>query len=229
MARAARLVLPAGVLATVAILLAVFYYPVGSVLVAAVVRGGRLTLGPLATVLGDPFYTGVLSGAVSDPARVPAGLGGWVRAGFPSVEFGLFGFTAYQAALSTVASVAVGLPGAYILARYEFAGRRTLRSLTIVPFVLPSIMVAVGFLAMFGQNGLLNDILAVFGLGPVGGVLFTLKAVVSLTADEDAIVGAEGGAEFEVGGGYGELDDDAHGGFSTDMLDAVGSRAFRAK
>lgn len=176
--RAERLALPVGVVATFAILLVVFYYPVGSVLVAAVVRGGRLTLGPLADVLGDPFYTGVLAGAVRDPFGVPAGLGGWVRSGLPSIGFGLFGFTAWQAALSTVASVAVGLPGAYLLARFEFTGRRTLRSLTIVPFVLPSIMVAVGFLAMFGQNGLLNDVLSIVGLGPVGGVLFTLKAVV---------------------------------------------------
>lgn len=95
----------------------------------------------------------------------------------PPVRLGLFGFTAYQALLSTVASVAVGLPGAYLLARFEFPGRRFVRSVTILPFVLPSIMVAVGFLAMFGASGVLNDLLAVAGLGPVR-LTFTLEIII---------------------------------------------------
>lgn len=172
-----RLALPAGFALTLAILIAIFYYPVGSVLAEAVVRGGRLTVAPLADVLADPFYTGVAHHLFDDPTSVPAGVLAWMRAGFPSVEFGLFGFTANQALLSTVASVVVGLPGAYLLARYEFRGRRALRSLTILPFVLPSIMVAVGFLAMFGQTGVLNDVLGALGLGEVN-LLFTLEAIV---------------------------------------------------
>ncbi|QGA82312.1 iron ABC transporter permease [Halomicrobium sp. LC1Hm] len=146
-ARVDRLALPVGVIATLATLLVVFYYPVGSVLVGAVRVGGQLSLEPLGAVLGDPFYAD------------------------------RFGFTAYQALLSTVASVLVGLPGAYLLARFEFPGRRFLRSVTILPFVLPSIMVAVGFLAMFGRTGLFNDLLAVVGLGPVE-LTFTLEIIV---------------------------------------------------
>ena len=174
---AERLVLPAAFVLTVAILAVVFYYPVLSVLREAVVRAGALTTAPLLDVLGDPFYTGAAHSLFTAPLSVPAGVGEWIRTGFPPVEFGLFGFTAYQALLSTLASVLIGLPGAYLLARFEFRGRGTLRSLTILPFVLPSIMVAVGFLAMFGQNGLLNDILGALGLGPVN-VLFTLEIIV---------------------------------------------------
>jgi thiamine transport system permease protein len=166
-----------GVALTVAVLVVVFYYPVGSVLIEAVVRGGRLTAAPLLDVLANSFYTGVAHHLFADPSGVPAGTIEWVRAGFPPVEFGLFGFTTYQALLSTLASVALGLPGAYLLARYEFRGRRLVRSLTILPFVLPSIMVAVGFLAMFGRNGTLNDLLGTVGLGPVDA-LFTLEIVV---------------------------------------------------
>ncbi|OYR85023.1 sulfate ABC transporter permease, partial [Halorubrum distributum] len=95
----------------------------------------------------------------------------------PDRRLGIVGFTAYQAVLSTIASVALGLPAAYLLARFEFPGRRTLRSLTIVPFVLPSIMVAVGFVATFGDNGTLNAALTAFGL-PRVDLLFTLEAVV---------------------------------------------------
>jgi thiamine transport system permease protein len=42
---------------------------------------------------------------------------------------------------------------------------------------MPSIMVAIGFVAFFGTNGPLNDLLASFGLGPVN-LLFTLEAIV---------------------------------------------------
>ncbi|WP_277542120.1 ABC transporter permease [Haloarcula laminariae] len=139
--------LPVGVAATLAALVAVFYYPVGSVLLSAVYDGAQFTLSPVRSVVGDPFY------------------------------HELFAFTAYQALLSTVASVVVGLPGAYLLARFEFPGRRFVRSVTILPFVLPSIMVAVGFLAMFGRTGLVNDVLGAAGLGPVE-LTFTLEIIV---------------------------------------------------
>ncbi|SIR53460.1 thiamine transport system permease protein [Haladaptatus litoreus] len=89
----------------------------------------------------------------------------------------IFRFTAWQAFLSTIASVAIGLPGAYVLSRYEFPGRRTIRSLTIIPFVMPSILVAIGFVAMFGQNGVLNDALGIVGLGPYS-LLYNLPAIV---------------------------------------------------
>jgi thiamine transport system permease protein len=64
-----------------------------------------------------------------------------------------------------------------VLARFDFRGRRTLRSVTILPFVLPSIMVAIGFVAMFGRQGTLNAVLALVGLGRVE-LLFTLEAIV---------------------------------------------------
>jgi len=172
-----RYALPLGVGLTVATLAAVFYWPVGTVLAEAVVEDGAATFGPLLAVLRDPFYFGAGHHLFADPLGVPGGVLEWLAAGAPVVEFGLFGFTAYQAGLSTVASVALGLPGAYLLARYEFPGRRTVRSLTIVPFVLPGIMVAVGFLAMFGTTGVLNDVLGALGLGSVE-LVFTLEIIV---------------------------------------------------
>ena len=175
-ARVSRL-LSVGIAAMLTTLVVVFYYPVGSVLSSAISAGGRLTLDPLVTVLGDPFYTGAAHSLVTAPASLPGRFVAWVDAGMPAVDFGLFGFTAYQALLSTLVSVAVGLPGAYLLARFEFPGREFLRSITILPFVMPSILVAVGFLAMFGQTGVVNDLLATVGLGPVN-VVFTLEIVI---------------------------------------------------
>ncbi|WP_255198171.1 ABC transporter permease [Halorarius litoreus] len=174
--RAERLALPVAGLVTAALLVVMLYYPVATVLVEAIRPEGRVTLDPLLAVLSDPFYVGALAGAVQDPAGIPTGLAAWARS--PSVPaFGLFGFTAWQAFLSTLASLALGLPGAYLLARFEFPGRRTVESLTAVPFVLPSIMVAVGFVAAFGANGALNDLLRLVGL-PTFDLLFTLEIIV---------------------------------------------------
>ena len=170
--RLERRALAAASAATVALLLGVFYYPVGTVLVESVVVDGAVTLAVFAEVVRDPFYTGEFARlfAGEGPLAVARALLGSER------RLGIVGFTAYQAALSTLASVALGVPGAYLLARFEFPGRRTLRSLTIVPFVLPSIMVAVGFVAAFGRNGTLNAALATVGLGPVE-LMFTLEAI----------------------------------------------------
>lgn len=167
-----RLLTALAVLTSV-VLVVVFYYPVGTVLIEAVVVDGAATLSVFAALLRDPFYFGELArlfAGESPLAVANAYLG-------PDRRLGIVGFTAYQAALSTVASVAIGLPAAYLLARFEFPGRRTLRSLTIVPFVLPSIMVAVGFVATFGTNGTLNAVLSALGL-PRVDLMFTLQAVV---------------------------------------------------
>ncbi len=150
-----------------------FYYPVATVFVEAVLVEGQATLRIFRAILTDPFYFGEL-------ARLFAGdspLAVAESALSSDRRLGIVGFTAYQAALSTVVSVVVGVPLAYLLARYEFPGRQTVRSLTILPFVLPSIMVAVGFFATFGANGTLNATLAVVGLGPLD-LLPSLEAIV---------------------------------------------------
>jgi thiamine transport system permease protein len=175
--RAEAAALPLAGLTTAALLVVVLYYPVGTVLAAAVTADGGLTLAPVLEVLSDPFYVGAAGGLFADPASVPGNLLEWARAGFPPVSFGLFGFTAWQAFLSTLLSLGLGLPGAYALARFEFPGRRTLESLTAVPFVLPSIMVAVGFVAAFGRQGILNETLRSLGL-PTLELVFTLEIIV---------------------------------------------------
>ena len=65
---------------------------------------------------------------------------------------GIAWFTLWQALLSTLLTVAIGLPIAYVFAKYRFPGRSLLRSLTLVPFVLPTIVVGVAFLAVLGPG-----------------------------------------------------------------------------
>lgn len=172
-----RLSLPVGVAVTALVLVVVFYYPVGTVLVEAVRGDGALPGAPIWEVLTSPFYVGAARGLLVDPLGVPEDLVVWARSGFPLVDFGLIGFTVYQAVLSTIASLALGLPGAYLLSQFSFPGRETVRALTMVPFVLPSIMVAIGFVAMFGETGTLNAILAGLGL-PTISLMYTLELII---------------------------------------------------
>ena len=68
-------------------------------------------------------------------------------------------FTFYQAALSTLLTLLLGLPSAYLFARYDFRGKSMLRALTAVPFMLPTVVVAASFNALLGQRGLVNNIM----------------------------------------------------------------------
>lgn len=74
-------------------------------------------------------------------------------------------FTFWQAALSTLLTFLLALPGAYIYARYEFTGKRLLRAISSVPFVLPTMVTAAAFRALLGANGLLNNwLMEIFSL-----------------------------------------------------------------
>ena len=68
-------------------------------------------------------------------------------------------FTVYQALISTVATVVLALPCAFVFARYRFAGRSLLLSLATLPFVLPTVVVALAFAVLLGDGGLVNDLL----------------------------------------------------------------------
>ena len=76
------------------------------------------------------------------------------------------GFTIWQACLSTILTLIVGLPGAYIVARYRFPGKSIFKALTGVPFVLPPIVTALAFDSLMGTRGWVNTLLLDFlGLG----------------------------------------------------------------
>jgi thiamine transport system permease protein len=60
-------------------------------------------------------------------------------------------FTVWQALGSTALTIAVALPAAYVLGRYRFRGRGLVAALVVVPFVLPTVVVALAFLAILPE------------------------------------------------------------------------------
>lgn len=95
-----------------------FVYPVVTIVGRGLWPGGTPDLNPIADTLGSASLRNIA----------------W--------------FTLWQAALSTALTLVIGLPGAYVLARYRFRGRSFVRAAVTVPFVLPTIVVASAFLAL---------------------------------------------------------------------------------
>lgn len=61
-------------------------------------------------------------------------------------------FSTWQAVLSTVLTLVVGLPGAWLVARVEIPGRTWFRAAVTVPFVLPTVVVATAFTGLLGAG-----------------------------------------------------------------------------
>jgi len=99
-----------------------FVFPVASILIHGLTTGGAFDPVAMLDVLRRPFVLDVA----------------W--------------FTLWQAGLSTALTVLAALPGAYVFARFDFPGRRLIGALAIVPFVLPTIVVAAAFLALLGPR-----------------------------------------------------------------------------
>ncbi len=116
--------------------LAVFFlYPLGAILARSLDADPFIGFGPFSRLLGDSYYLGRI----------------W--------------FTIWQATVSTMLTVAVGLPVAYLFAKHEFPGKTVLKAVSTVPFIMPTIVVAMGFLALLGPQGLANSALMdMFGL-----------------------------------------------------------------
>ncbi len=74
--------------------------------------------------------------------------------------FKIAGFTVAQALVSTLIALTVGLAAAFLTGRRTFFWRRFLLSLSPVPFCLPSLLVALGYVTFFGMNGVLNRLLS---------------------------------------------------------------------
>ncbi len=82
-------------------------------------------------------------------------------------------FTLWQAIVSTVATIVVGLVPAYVVARFDFLGRSVLIGLLTATFVLPTVVMGAAFLALLPES-LDRTVWAVIG----AHVAFNLAVVV---------------------------------------------------
>ncbi|MFC2025720.1 ABC transporter permease [Chloroflexota bacterium] len=107
-------------------LLLFYFYPLGSILIASFSRADG---GLISTVLQTLESSSVRN---------------------------VWWFTFWQASLSTILTLFIGLPGAYLFARYQFHGKSILQALTSIPFILPTLVVAAAFNALLGSRGWVN-------------------------------------------------------------------------
>jgi thiamine transport system permease protein len=110
-------------LVPLAFLAVFFFYPVAAIVGRGLSPDGHVDLDPLGQVVTDAALRHVV----------------W--------------FTLWQATASTLLTLLVATPGAYVLARYEFPGRRMVRALVTVPFVLPTVVVGSAFVGLLGPGG----------------------------------------------------------------------------
>ncbi len=78
------------------------------------------------------------------------------------------------ATISTVACLILGVPMAMVLARTRFPGQGVIRSLVLLPMVLPPVVGGIALLYTFGRRGLLGEHMEVLGLQ----IAFSTTAVV---------------------------------------------------
>ncbi len=71
-------------------------------------------------------------------------------------------FTFWQAAASTLLTVSLALPVAYIFGRFRFPAKGLVQTIVTIPFVLPTVVVAAAFQALMGSDGLVNLLAAEF-------------------------------------------------------------------
>jgi len=88
-------------------------------------------------------------------------------------------FTFKQAFLSVLVSLALGLPGAWFIGNSRSRYTPFLRTLTAIPFAMPSILVVLGFVLFFGNSGWVNRVYSVL---PFSGeplrILYKPQAVI---------------------------------------------------
>ncbi len=147
---------------------------------------GTLTSAAVAVLVVVPVLAVALSAFRTDET--------WSTAAFERVltsdrTWRIVAVTVAQAVASTVLTLAVGLPVAWTLGRFEFPGRRLVRVVALVPFVLPSVVLATAVAALLGPAGPL-DLRGTWWAVLAAHAAFNLAVVVFVVGDAFGRLGA---------------------------------------
>lgn len=95
-------------------------------------------------------------------------------------SYRLVRFTVVESLLSAFISCLIALPFAAFYASYDFKLRKLTLTLSALSFTIPSILVVLGFVIFYGNNGVLNNMLkSIFSLdeSPIR-ILYTFPAII---------------------------------------------------
>lgn len=110
-------------------------------------------------------------------------------------------FTTWQAVVSTLLTIVLGLAPAWVIARFEFAGRQFLLSLLTAVFVLPTVVMGAAFLALL-PDSLDRTVWAVVGAHVVFNLAVIVRTVGAvwehLPTDMEAAASTLGASPFVV-------------------------------
>ncbi len=107
-------------------LLAFFYLPIVKIFRYAFIEGTDLSFGQFSSIFSSSLNLSALT------------------------------FSLLQAILSGLLCFGLGFPISFFMAKYTFPGRKILLNIITVPFVLPSIVVLLGFIIVYGEHGWVN-------------------------------------------------------------------------
>ncbi len=123
-----------------------FYLPVFTIILNAFIHDGKFSFQSLTKLLHNSYHLKVII------------------------------FTLKQAFLSALLSMLIGFPAGYFLFRYDFPGKKLFQAISFIPFTLPGIIVALGFILFWGNNGYLNKLLQPWGFHI--NILYSFQAII---------------------------------------------------
>jgi len=85
------------------------------------------------------------------------------------------------AVATTILTVAIGVPAAYTLVRYDFRFNSVIRELSILPMAIPGIVIGIGIVRVWGVPRLGIDLAGSTGLIILAHSLFTVPFVIQTT------------------------------------------------
>lgn len=107
-------------------------------------------------------------------------------------------FTVWQALVSTAICLVIGIPGAYVLYRKSFRGAALLQSIITVPFMLPSLVIAIAVTEVGAILGGIDPVIAIISANVFANYAVVVRNVgsqwqtLSKSTEEDSEVSGVG-------------------------------------